>query len=399
MADYALCMTVYNVGVGTVVAKLLACYGLSLSASNLVVGMPGTLMFLELLGGYFYNRVHDGSRYIKAVSAAWRLCFPLVLLPSLLPGGSGVWLTVAFYGAMCVFYRLAIPGYNAWTVSGVAGCGDANFYSRRDFYFMILYTAMLFLSGVAVDSAERAGNIRAGFLGMAAGELVLIGLSFLTLFRMPAPQGAQGAHPASFFASLAQPVRDAQYRMVLRMNMVWNFVSAFVGGFIAVYQVQVLSVSYFDIVLWGMIANLVRIALIPVFSVAARRIGWKGATVVSLGLMLLSYLMWIPMREENQVWLFPVATILGAAPWAALGIGLFKYQILYTAAETRSSYFSVSSALSALRAAAGTACCSALVSVLAQRFEAPPFWSIFLTGALGVVLVQRCVWKTPYREP
>lgn len=97
--------------------------------------------------------------------------------------------------------------------------------------------------------------------------------------------------------------------------------------------------------------------------------------------------------------LFPITSVLGAVPWAALGIGLFKYQIAYTHEDTRSVYFSVNSTLSGIAAAVAGVASSALVGLLETLSENPPFWVIFVIGGAGVLLTIFFIVKTPYREP
>ena len=55
IADYTFSQIAFFLAVGTVIPKLTAYYEIPLSVSNLIVGIPSALGFIELLGGYFYN--------------------------------------------------------------------------------------------------------------------------------------------------------------------------------------------------------------------------------------------------------------------------------------------------------------------------------------------------------
>ena len=97
--------------------------------------------------------------------------------------------------------------------------------------------------------------------------------------------------------------------------------------------------------------------------------------------------------------MFPVTTVLGSIPWAALGIGMFKYQIAYTQENIRSVYFSATSTITGLTALLAGIVSSVLVEFLDVTFETPPFWIIFIVGFFGVLLTIFLMLRTPYSEP
>lgn len=394
--DYALSMTVYFAGTSTVIVKLTEYFDMPLALSNLVVGMPGTLMFLELLGGYAYRRTTSRRRYLQGFGIGWRICLPLMLFTALLPKSMGPWILFVLYAAMCTCYRMSMPAYNAWTVW--AARDDESFYSKRDMAFMPLYTVALFASGILIEHFESGGTLRRGFWVMGLAELTVVACSLVFLLLRMAPPQEVPPQKAGFWQSVLQPLRDVAYRKVLWMNIVWNFSSAFVGTFSSVYQIRVLGISYFAVVLWATIGNIARCCFIPVFARFAAWFGWKMATLFSLGMLTTAYLLWATISPANMGIVFPLINLFSSIAWAAYGIGMFKYQIQYTQEETRSSYFSVSSALSGIAAAAGTFLCSGLVSLLERSFAMPPYRVVFLVGVMGALATLWLIWKTPYQE-
>lgn len=400
IADYTFSQIAFFLAVGTVIPKLTAYYEIPLSLSNLIVGIPSALGFIELLGGYFYNNTNKQMAYIRTTGFIWRMLLPVILLSVLLPQNIGAVCMVLSFLIMSLVQHLSNPAYNAWMVSSTTGIIKSNYYSMRDLVFMPVYTVFMLFSGIVIDYTEKNNNLKFGFeiFGIIVLIFSLISLPYI-LKALPPPDENAKRIKRSLLKCMLMPLNDKPYLKVLAFHLSWTFFSVLWSNFAGIYQIRVLNLNYFFVTICITVASVLRIVMIPIFSKFADKFSWKTATVVSLGIMFLHCISWIFTTKENADIMFPITTILGTIPWAAFGIGLFKYQIAYTKEENRSVYFSVNSTLSGLIAMLSGIVSSTLVGVLEASSSNPPFWIIFAIGGVGVLLTGFLIIKTPYKEP
>ena len=112
----------------------------------------------------------------------------------------------------------------------------------------------------------------------------------------------------------------------------------FIGGFAAVYQIQVLELTFFEIMVWVTAGNLCRSLCTPLMARLAARIGWKNVTALTIAMMACVAALWAAATRQNAAYLFPVLSILGAVPYAGMGVGFLKMQVATSPSATRSMY-------------------------------------------------------------
>lgn len=398
-ADYSFSQLASALAVGTVIPKLTAYYDLPLALSNLIVGIPTSLGFMQIFGGYYYNQSKNKLKFIRTTATIWRLIIPFIFFSVLLPNSLGAICFVACFLIMWIFQHLGGSGYNSYLVSSTAGLIKPNYYSTRDMMFIPCYTVMLLLSGILIDKTESAGNLKTGFIIFGIGVLVFSLISMPYLFKfLPKIQTQTQAEKVSFLKSITLPLKDKPYRFVLAFHICWNFFSVFWSCFASIYQVRILELDYMFITVSMTVASVLRIACLPLFAKFADKFSWKVATVVSYAIMFCHLITWIFVTKENAFFLYPIVIILGTIPWAALGIGMFKFQICNTKEETRSTYFAVNSTLCGLTAAFAGVCSSATLAVLESSFQNPPYWIFFAIGAAGLILTTSFIIRARYVE-
>lgn len=400
IADYAFSQLASSLAAGTIIPKLTAYYDMPLALSNLIVGIPAALGFVEIFGGYYYNRTGNQMGFIKACALIWRLILPMIFFSVLLPPALGMVCMVGSFFVLWLFQHLGGPAYNAWMISSTKGLIKPNYYSMRDLVFIPLNTVMVLLSGLLIDFTEKSGNIALGIqlFGWSVLFFSLLSLPYI-LKKLPPPPQREVKEVPSLMKCILMPLKDKPYMRVLLFHVSWTFFSALWGNFAGIYQIRVLDLNYLFVTVCITAAGVLRIVFIPLFSKFADRFSWKTATLVSYAIMGVHCISWIFTTKENSAFMFPITTILGTIPWAALGIGMFKFQIAYTHDDTRSVYFSVSSTLCGIVAALSSVVCSGIVGILELNFTSPPFWIIFLIGAIGVGITFLMISRTKYVEP
>ncbi|MEG1126625.1 MAG: MFS transporter [Oscillospiraceae bacterium] len=382
---------------GALIAKLTQYYGFSLSVSNILLSFQGMLLVLQLFGGYAYSRSDNRHSFLKKYNLVWRFFLPLVLLSTILPKQIGGAVMIASLFIMVATFQFVSPGQNAWLISCVEGKVKSNYYSMRDLYFMLLFTAMNFVFGIMVDETAAVEKPALGFamIGIVVAAVLAISLYFL-IKKLPAPGAARKKEKGTFWSSVLLPLHDSRFKKVLCFNAMWNLANAFIGSFAALYQIRVLNLDYVYVVFWATIGNAARVISIPLFARLAQRIGWKKVVMLCMGITLSTGVMWMLTTKETCAIMFPLVTILGPVANGGLGVGMFKFQVVNSPADETSIYFSTNAALAGVSSMLGTAMCSAIVEVLSRQSASPAYWIVFAIGIAGVMLTIYLVHISPF---
>lgn len=392
--DNLLSMSAYWVSSGAIISSLSKYWGFSLATSNFIVGLTSTLPILQLIGGLSYSHVNRPFRFLRISNGLWRLFLPLVFFSVLLPHWAGAPLMILSYILSIGIFQFAAPGQTSWMISCVEG-RSANFYSAREITFMATYSALFCLVSFVIDSAERNGQQRSGFLLIGSLLTSLLIWSLLILFRLPPPPIQ--AQKSPMLASLLKPFRSPAFRKAIITNVAWAFSGMFIGGFAAVYQVQVLEMTFFQIMIWTTVANIARTLCVPLMARLAKRIGWRYVSAFCLSLMACCAGLWFFATRENAIYLYPFLSVLLAIPLAGLGIGFLKMQIATTPEDTRSVYISVLALLNGAAALIGSLICSTFIQVLESYSLSLLRW-IFCIGLVGALISSLMVLRVPFDE-
>lgn len=405
--DNSLCMAVYWLCAGSILAKFTETIGLSVAVSNMVVALPSTLLAFQVLGAFVYTRLKAKHKFLIITNITWRLLVPLVFFTVLLPKNIGSIMMVIGYIIMVSVFHICSPNYATWMVNSVAGKVKSNFFSIRETAFMVVYTSMMFLYGMITDAGVKNGDPAKAFTIIAVIQLCLILASLIFLIKyLPKPkEDAAETEAESTTAPQALSIKEMIkktfeikpfVRLVL-LNVVWSFASIFVGNFASLYQVQILKIDFGEVILWGTIANIARAVATPLFGKIADKIGWKTTTLIGFLPYILTGILWIFATKENIWIVLPVATICSSIMNAGFGVGLFKYQISNSRPETRSLSFSVFAAAGGISALIASVTCSGILAVF-EAMPVAPFWVVFLIGVILCLVVAVILRTIPYKE-
>lgn len=393
--DNLFSMSTYWICSGAIISSLTEYYGFPLPLSNFVTGLTGTLPILQLVGGLSYGHTAHPFRFLRCSNALWRFFLPLVFLSVLLPKGMGGFLMIVSYILAIGVFQFAAPSQTSWMTSCVEKNAPQNYYSIREVSFMATYTGLFCISSLILEWSRQNGAHRTGFILLGILSAAMLLPSLVVLFCLPPPETAPRKDP--FFTALAEPLRNRDFRRVMIAQLTWSFAGMFIGSFAALYQVRVLKVNFFQIMLWMTVGNTLRTLAIPLMAKLAEYINWKRVTALCLAMMALAAVIWFQTTPENAFVLFPLSTILGAIPYAGMGIGFLKMQIRTTPEDSRSVYLSVLSLLLGVSALLGSLFSSSLISYL-EQFSQSALRYVFLVGVLSALLAALLVLHVRYNK-
>ena len=383
--DNLFSMTAYWGCSGTVVAALTSYYNIPLAVSNMLTGLTSTLALLQLIGGLIYARTKRKNRFLQATNLIWRLLLPVIFASVLLPLGIGAAVMCFALVAMVAVYHFSCPAQTEWMVSTVEGRVKGTYFSVREMTFMLGLTVVSCTVNLLMDKYTRAGAVKTAFLIICVLLSALIALSFFSLHGLP-PVAEHTVEKPPLHKMIGPVLRNKAFMHVLVTNLMLSIANMFVGSFAAVYQIRTIGVSFAAIMVWATAGNFLRALATPLMAKLAARIGWKHIIQLMMVLMLCNAVGWMLITTQNMQVLFPLLSILGALPYAGLGVAFLQLQVDTIPSDSRSLYFSVTSTLNGIGSLGGSLICSALIGILESIGGTAALKYVFLVGAVGFVL-------------
>ena len=385
--DNMLSMGAYWICSGTVVAALTSYYAIPLSLTNILTGLPATLALLQMVGGLFYARTRRKNTFLRGSNLLWRMMLPFAFFSVLLPLPIGaVVMSLSVFVTVAVF-QFSCPAQTSWMVSAVQGRVKGTYYSVREMMFMLFFSVLFCASSLLIDRSTQTDRLSGGFLLLGAVELTVLLASLPVLFALP--KVAQPPVPQRQpLGTLLRPLwANKAFLKVLRVNVAWSVAGMFIGSFAAVYQIRMLHIAFSSIMVWATVGNLARSLCTPLVAKLAARITWKHTIQVMMAIMLCNAIGWMAITPSNMKMLFPVLSVLGAVPFAGLGVAFLQLQVATTQTDDRTLYFSLTATLNGLGALAGSVLCSVLIGVLETGIlGADSLKYIFAVGIVGVLV-------------
>lgn len=382
--DNLFSMSAYWSCSGAVLASLTSYYAMPLPIANFLTGLTSTLLILQLFGGFWYARTSRKNRFVRCFNSLWRLFLPAVFFSVLLPKNTGAVLMPAAYFLTIAVFQVASPSQTDWLVSCVEGNVRKDYYSIREMCFMLSYSAVFCAVSLILFRYGRPETQSAGFFIIGLLTAALMTASLVVLFRLPRP--AQHETPAApMHRMMTAPLHNRSFMIVIAVNVLWSFSCMFIGSFSAVYQIRILNLDFFHIMLWTTVANLARTLTTPLMARLAARIGWHSVTGACMGVMALAGFLWVFTTSDNILLLFPLLSVLGAVPYAGVSVGFLQLQVDAIPERERSIYFSVCSTANGIASMIGSAFCSVAIQLMENVWGSgtPNLRYIFLIGAIG----------------
>ena len=388
--DNIFAMSAYWACSGTIISSLSNYFGLSLALSNLIIGFTTILPIVQLAGGMAYGHAKSPLAFLRLSGGIWRLFMPVVFFSVLLPKTIGSIIMIISYMLAVGIYQYSASPQISWMSSCVDHQVSQSYYAHREMLFMAAYTILFCIVSLTIDQSQKKGLVKEGFICIGILITILMILSLLVLMRIPAPPTDPKKAPA--FKELLEPVRNPVFRRVILCNVIWNISYSFMGSFSAVYQVQVLELSFIVIMLWTTISNIARTLFTPAMAWLARKTGWKNVTAFCAFLMACASILWASNTKQNASVLYPVSIILSTIPYAGINVGFLNMQILASPEESRSVYVSVLSLLNGAGALAGSLVCSFLLHKLEVISPSAPR-IIFYVGTFWILAAMVAILR------
>ncbi|HSW57319.1 MAG TPA: MFS transporter [Dehalococcoidales bacterium] len=324
---------------------LLAAFALALGANNMQIGILAAIPFLMQLLQIPAILLVERLRRRKAIAVTtWFVAqlfwFPMALIPFFfeVPSAAAISALLVLLAIRGVFSAVTNCSWNSWIRDLVPQAILGRFFSRR----LALSTAMAAVYGLA------AAFFVDYWRGQAGEESSIMGYTYVLLFgaffigmaspifmaRMPEPvmPKATGEQP-SLWTTLITPLRDRNFRQLLKFLLTWSFALNMAVPFFAVYMLQRLGLPLSWVIGLSVLSQFFNILFLRVWGPLADRFGSKVILSLCASLYLLVILGWafstMPDRNFLTIPLLIILHIFAgiAAAGVTLTIGTIGFKL------------------------------------------------------------------------
>jgi MFS family permease len=361
----------------------LAAYALALGASNLQIGIlvaiPFAMQIVQLPSIWLVEKV----RMRKLISlASWLpaqlLWIAIALIPLFMdvPGKGAISLLLVIMTLRGVLSAVCQASWNGWIRDLVPQSILGQFFSKRFILATIISMVFSFFAAFFVDFWEERMVTQEMILGYV--YVLLFGAIFLGLVSpvmmalMPEPLMQPAPVPKKTLTErLLEPLREKNFRRLLRFLLLWGFTSNLAIPFFAVYMLVRLGFPLFWVIGLSILSQIFNILFLRVWGHYLDRFGSKAVLSLGVSIYLLVILGWIfttmPERYFLTIPLIIILHIFSGIAAAAVNIATATIGLKLSPKGESTSYLAAASLAINIGAGLGPLCGGFLADFFTDR--------------------------------
>jgi len=301
----------------------LAAYALALGANNLQIGVLAAIPFiaqpLQIPAILLVERLR--KRKVIAVPTwfiAQALWLPIALIPVFMdvPSGAAISLLIWLMAIRGIFSALVNCSWNSWLHDLIPKEILGSVFSSK--LARSIVVSVLFSLGAAFFVDYWRVNVPAedpvlGYTIMLLFGVIFIGFMapvFMTL--TPEPQMQPDVHPkTSLLKTILMPLKDRNYKELLKFLLFWNFALNLAVPFFAVYMLKRLGMPITEVIALSVLSQGFNLLFMRVWGSLVDRFGSKVILSISASLYLLIIIGWtFTTMPESYFLTFPLLVLL-----------------------------------------------------------------------------------------
>jgi MFS family permease len=386
--DRALSYSIMEGAMATVMGSLLGGvfltgFALYLGASRLQIGIlaaiPAFANVAQLFGSFLIERSGRTKRLCVVMTWLSRLLWlPILLVPIVLQGQSGVvqtWWVIGLLTVAWVCGSVAGVAWLAWIKRLVPREQRLQLFSRRHLFNTVLAFTMSIAGALLLDAWHHfLPDSVGGFLLVFAAAMVcgLIGNWILGWIPEGEPDGRQ---PQPFFESLAQPLKEQNFRRLVLFYSVWHLSTNLAAPFFAVYMLQKMQLPFWAVTLLATLSSLAGLGMNRFWTRLKEKFGIRPVVLLATLGDAFMPLCWLFVGPQ-AVWLLVPIHLFGLFS-APLAMGPNNLVLKLAPEKNASPYLAVFNALTGPLTAIGAIVGGYLAGSLAGEWQIGP---VSLTG-------------------
>lgn len=342
---------------------VLLALALHVGASNLSIGVLAAVpLFTQLLQAPAVRLVEMlRARRLISVTCVFvaRLALPIYAAVPFIPSRRVA--MVVLTGAALLHYGLnavAACSWNSWMRDLIPSERLGQFFSRRNLYGTAVSALATIGAAIALQVAAQshaAGN--RVFAGLYLIGFVCGLFSTAALARVPEPVMAEPQHREPLRRLLVRPLRDRNFRNMLRYLASWQFAVNLATPFFTVYFVRELGMSMSFVLILAFVSQVANVIVVRGWGSLSDRFSNKSVLLVATPMFIASIAAMAAATEietalGRAVFLTVLHVIMGAAS-AGVGLASGNIVIKLSPPGAATSYMATNALVGAV--AAGTA--------------------------------------------
>ncbi len=361
---------IFNLTTGAFMVGFLKHMGANDTICGYILSIPILAAAIQFLAPIVLERLEFRLRIILLGNGLHRLLLSLmILIPFLpLPSGAKLWIAAGAYLLSNLAVSFVTPAASNLYVSFVEPQNRGRYFGMRESWLLVFATAVNLVLGKVLDLFRDAGNERGGFLVIYGTVFVLTLLNafcFLQMREVPLGHSPEVMHVREVFTL---PLKSRRFMRFFVLSVFWNLSFQLSAAFYGIYQVNELALSYTEINLYGMLANVAYFVCASLWGRIADRRGWAFTSRVSFLFLGITCAMWFFfVRGPLLVALMCVAMLLSGIAWSGLNVSLFNLQFDFMPQEKRTVYIGFNSTVSGLIGYAASLVGAMLVGMASDR--------------------------------
>jgi len=313
---------------------------LMLGANDFEIGLLVALPFLAQAAqplSSLLPRVNERRKRISLVGVtlgrqAWLLAVPLLFV-------KGDWVLPVFLLVVTlssVANMLVAPVWLGWISDIVPRDIRGRFFGARSAGVAVTTLVFSILGSLVLDWFNAREQAPGGFAVILVVAALAGAVASLVLSRVsdrPAPT----AVPHAVRGDWLRPVRDPEFRRILRLFFTWNFAIGISAPFFVPHMLVNLKMSFFMIGLYSAGQSVIAVASNRPWGVLIDRFGPRSVLIFCATGIGLIPLFWLPLRSD-YLWLLAVEMIYSSFLWAGFNLAAFTLPIDTSPRDDRTYY-------------------------------------------------------------
>lgn len=382
---------------GSYLAGLFCYLGASEAVSGLVMSVVSLAGLAQFVSPLVAERLQYRKLTIVSSYAFLKLSLAFIMLIPMLFENKLTALAVAtvFYIAANFASAFATPMASVWIVDMLPEEVRGKYFGIKDAFTNISCAAMSYIGGMILDYGTKTGDQKWGFFGVGILVLVITIINLVSFLPIREKAVKKERVKLSLKNVFTMPFKNADFRPVLIINIIYQTALYISNAFIAIFQVSRLGLSYEIIGLITCVNIGIRTLLSPVWGRIASKYSWFFSTKFSLLAWAVSMLAYIFMTKENAFWMIWIATVTSAVAWAGVNLSLFGLQFELAPKQNTSVYIACNGAIAGTIGFIASLAGSAFIgytngySFKMGRFEICDMQFLFIAT---ILLTALCIW-------
>lgn len=292
-------------------AKLLGVIGLSDETIGIISSLITASFLFQLSSIFIVRRIKSVKRTATIFNTLSSLFFAGLYLIPFLPVSVGVRTTlvvVCILAAYFLNYSVTSMIYK-WGNSFVDPHKRGDYSAGKEMFSLISGMAFTIAVGAVIDRFESVGNIRGGFIFIAAAGLIVSLCNFICLALIAPGRVETNAQPLS--GVVKNTLGNKNFLTVVFMFCLWEFGKGLTIGFLGIYKTKDLMLTVGTVQAINAVGNMCRFALSKPIGRFADRHSFVKGIELALSIAAVGFAVNI-FASPTARWCIVVYTILYA---------------------------------------------------------------------------------------